>query len=148
MKYLFTTLLLVFIFQNTQAQQTEILFSKINQQLEGEDIIKAEILVLDDGKVNYTFYRNQSPEYTIKTAFLPAQLSEFQKTLSYTKLRHLKRQYQCNESEEQAKHMYTFNTKRWQSKTFVIGDCKNAYLKKIDAMIEEFIERNTANTSK
>ena len=133
----FILLLLVFITQQIQAQEVDILLSRIGQYEEDSIVFKTELVVLQNGRTRYKVFKGKSLEDDFETTLSSKQMEELQETLSYTKLRHLKRQYRCSNSSDAEKYMYTFNTKRWQTKTLVIGGCSNPYLKEVDLFIDE-----------
>lgn len=135
----FTLLLLVLITQQIQAQEAGILLSRIGQYEEDSIVFKTELVILQNGKTHYKVFKDQLLEDHFKANLSSKQMEELNETLSYTKLRHLKKQYRYSNSDDTEKYMYAFNTRRWQTKTLVIGSCSNSYLKEVDALIDELL---------
>ena len=135
----FFLLLLVFITQQIQAQEVDILLSRIGQYEEDSIVFKTELVVIQNGRTRYKVFKGNSIEDDFEINLSSKQMEELNKTLSYTKLRHLKKQYRCSNSDDTEKYMYAFNTRRWQTKTLVIGSCSNSYLKEVDALIDELL---------
>lgn len=133
----FILLLFVLITQQIKAQETGILLTRIGQYEKDSIVFKTELIVLQNGRTHYKVFKGKSLEDDFEINLSSKQMEELNETLSYTRLRHLKKQYHCSNSDDIEKYMYAFNTKSWKTKTLVIGDCSNSYLKEVDALIDE-----------